>query len=224
MVNIASADMTLVPIDSSLFTWVSPYPGAATWSANNLTLHISAEPSTGGGAVTQTPVLPTSVLPQNIIGISFEISPSGAMMDFFSFGYLVRNYSPPGAVPDRQGGINLITSSGGEIAGTQPPMDNFIRNMYGLGGGRTNDDHVIEFLGADYSPLSLRGDNQNPLDSYPYFYLDFRAVSYIKPLDVTLSNINWIVECEPVPVPSAVILGSLGLTFSGWMLKRKRLI
>ena len=29
---------------------------------------------------------------------------------------------------------------------------------------------------------------------------------------------------EIVPVPSAVILGSLGLTFSGWMLKRKRML
>ena len=27
-----------------------------------------------------------------------------------------------------------------------------------------------------------------------------------------------------VPVPSAVILGSLGLTFSGWLLKRKRMM
>jgi hypothetical protein len=26
------------------------------------------------------------------------------------------------------------------------------------------------------------------------------------------------------PLPSAVILGSLGLTFSGWLLKRKRMI
>ena len=29
---------------------------------------------------------------------------------------------------------------------------------------------------------------------------------------------------EVVPVPSAVILGSLGLTFSGWLLKRKRML
>jgi hypothetical protein len=27
---------------------------------------------------------------------------------------------------------------------------------------------------------------------------------------------------EVVPVPSAVILGSFGLTFSGWMLKKRR--
>ena len=29
---------------------------------------------------------------------------------------------------------------------------------------------------------------------------------------------------EVVPVPSAIILGSLGLTFSGWLLKRKRMV
>ena len=33
-----------------------------------------------------------------------------------------------------------------------------------------------------------------------------------------------LVYTEVVPVPSAVILGSLGLTFSGWLLKRKRMI
>jgi len=31
-------------------------------------------------------------------------------------------------------------------------------------------------------------------------------------------------ELNVVPVPSAVILGGLGLTFSGWMLKRKRMV
>lgn len=29
---------------------------------------------------------------------------------------------------------------------------------------------------------------------------------------------------NPVPVPSAVILGSLGLTFSGWLLRRRRML
>jgi len=32
------------------------------------------------------------------------------------------------------------------------------------------------------------------------------------------------IEGTVVPVPSAVILGSLGLTFSGWLLKKKRMI
>jgi len=73
----------LIPIDSTLFTWESPYAGATTWAGNSLTFHISSDPSYGGGAVTQTAILPTSVLPENITGISFEISPSGAMMDFF---------------------------------------------------------------------------------------------------------------------------------------------
>ena len=29
---------------------------------------------------------------------------------------------------------------------------------------------------------------------------------------------------QPVPVPSAVILGSIGLTFSGWLLRRRRML
>jgi len=29
---------------------------------------------------------------------------------------------------------------------------------------------------------------------------------------------------EPVPIPSAIILGSLGLTFSGWMLRRRKML
>ena len=35
---------------------------------------------------------------------------------------------------------------------------------------------------------------------------------------------NFIVEPEPIPAPSAVILGSLGLTFSGWLLRKRRMI
>jgi hypothetical protein len=34
--------------------------------------------------------------------------------------------------------------------------------------------------------------------------------------DVELSTV--------VPLPSTVILGTLGLTFSGWLLKRKRMV
>ncbi|MHC4728530.1 MAG: hypothetical protein ACYS17_15015 [Planctomycetota bacterium] len=42
-----------------------------------------------------------------------------------------------------------------------------------------------------------------------------------------LTEVNGLLaigEVEVVPLPSAFILGSLGLTFSGWMLKRRRLL
>ncbi|MCP4257268.1 MAG: hypothetical protein GY774_07040 [Planctomycetes bacterium] len=37
-----------------------------------------------------------------------------------------------------------------------------------------------------------------------------------------LSGPRWAEGLTYVPIPSAVILGSLGLTFSGWLLHRKK--
>ncbi|MHC4536174.1 MAG: hypothetical protein ACYS6K_19660 [Planctomycetota bacterium] len=42
--------------------------------------------------------------------------------------------------------------------------------------------------------------------------------------EYAISSVGLTAEMSVVPIPSAVILSSLGLTFSGWILKRKRMM
>src|SRR5437868_3531790 len=79
------ADVT-VPIDPSLLT-IDSTPGVVSWTGNNLTLDISKGGPLYGG-YTQTKLLNTSVLPQNVVGMSFDIS-SSLQNPRVSFGYNV---------------------------------------------------------------------------------------------------------------------------------------
>ncbi len=67
-------------------------------------------------------------------------------------------------------------------------------------GGSYNDDYAIQLSSQSWT---FNGPSGEPIDT------GFRVAS---------------VPAEVVPVPSAVILGSIGLTFSGWLLKRKRMV
>ena len=81
-------------------------------------------------------------------------------------------------------------------------------SLYGLTEGSSVPDEILYF-GTVEHPIAV---------STLWTTLEFR----LSP-DNTGRTFVSIDNVEIVPVPSAVILGSLGLTFSGWMLKRKRM-
>jgi hypothetical protein len=183
----ATADA--IPIDPSLFT-IESTPGIASWAGNTLTLDLSVGGPLYGG-FSQTILLPTSVLPSDIVGISFNISSSLANPRV-SFGYLAYDNAGQG-----QGAVDLVNYASG------PPWDlmTWTALTSGLGGGRTTSDQVLVGLGSNYSPFSLSESYHDPLSSYPQFSLDFRADGFdgeeYLPGTVTFSNINWITAPEP---------------------------
>jgi len=203
-----------IPIDSSLFTIVSA-PGIASWTGNSLTLNF---PVTGG--FTQTGQFATSILPSNIVGISFDIS-SSLSNQRISFGYSTYNGAGNG-----QGSIvlaNYLSLPTGNLT-------TFSSLISGLGGGRTTSDDVVVFLGPSYSPFSLNENIHNDLSTYPLFSLDFRADGYngidYFPGTVTFGNINWITadSLAPVPLPPSFVSQLIGLGLLGllaWRRKRK---
>jgi hypothetical protein len=176
----------VIPVDPEMFSLIS-YAGAVTWAGNSLTLNISDDPIFGYGAVAQTPLLATSLLPSNIVGISFDISSSFSNVTL-SFGYLVYNAAGYG-----QGAIDLLNY----LSVPAGNLTTFSSLISGLGSGRTTSDTVTEFLGANYSPFFLNGQNHDALTSYPLFSLDFRAATSNGPGTVTFANINWITLVSP---------------------------
>jgi hypothetical protein len=85
----------------------------------------------------------------------------------------------------------------------------------------TNFFGQIYIYGADfnypYGPIpDVTGTVSGTLSSGDAFSWDFHRMT-------DSSNI-WLVQHNLVPAPCAVILGSLGLTFSGWLLRRCRML
>jgi hypothetical protein len=208
----------VIAIDPSLFTFEST-PGISSWKGNSLTLDWSVgAPQSGGGGFTQTSILPTSVLPPNIIGISFNIS-SSLPNPRISFAYLTYNPSSYG-----QGEVALVNS----MSPTTWNLTTFSSLTSGLGGGRTTSDQVVSFLGSNYSPFSLNDSIHNPLSSYPLFSLDFRGDgwdgnSYLIGT-VTFANINWITAdvSSAVPEPSTWAMMLIGFIGLGVALRQSR--
>lgn len=67
---------------------------------------------------------------------------------------------------------------------------------------------------------------QKPLTSNMLAQFNVSGISYI---DINPNHGGGGVVIDdlaftPVPVPSAILLGSIGLTFTGWLLKRKRML
>ena len=72
-------------------------------------------------------------------------------------------------------------------------------------------------------------------DDWPYMNApggDFVIDVFLKNvniLELEFSNFRYyagdlVISAEVVPLPSAVILGSIGLTFSGWLLRRRKML
>jgi len=102
--------------------------------------------------------------------------------------------------------------SGGQITGSgiYAPTSGSIVNIYGYG--------------FAYNPLTGGNDGQLTgfwQDTTP-FSIDFYHLGFAS----TVNSYDSVVlhEVNPIPVPSAVILGSLGLTFSGWLLHKRRML
>jgi hypothetical protein len=209
----------VIPIDPSLFTFEST-PGIVRWTGNSLTIDWSVgAPQNGYGGFTQTHMLAPSVLPSNIIGISFDIS-SSLPNPRISFAYLAYNGGGYG-----QGEVALVNS----MSPTTWNLMTFSSLTSGLGGGRTTSDQVVSFLGSNYSPFSLNDSIHNPLSSYPLFSLDFRGDGWDRNNyligSVAFSNINWITAdvLSAVPEPSTwamMLIGFAGLGFSAYRRKR----
>jgi len=142
------ATARVVPIDPDLFT-IESSPGIATWTGHTLTLDLSKGGPNYGG-YTQKEVLPTSVLPDNIIGISFRIS-SSLTNPRISFGYLTYDSGGYG-----QGAVDLVNY----LSVSDWDLTTWTSQTTGLG---TLSD-VLVYLGADYSPFSLSESYHNPLE------------------------------------------------------------
>lgn len=81
--------------------------------------------------------------------------------------------------------------------------------------GANNDSSTI-WYGANWGPVSgIAGEAQ-----WIWTALNFDDLGAPQSGDSVFFRVN----VEPVPVPSAVILGSIGLTFSGWLLKRRKML
>lgn len=203
-----------LPIDSSLFT-IESTSGISNWSGNSITIDFSSTGPLFGGFV-QTSLLSTSLLPANLVGISFDIT-STLENARISFGINVYEGSGHG-----EGSVNLVN-----YANMTDSWDltTFTRRQTGI--DMATSDVVDSYLGAAYSPLSLI--TPIPLNDFPLFSLDFRADGYTGigseylPGSVTFSNINWIVSKYPhhVPEPSSILLVSIALIELLFARKRK---
>jgi hypothetical protein len=206
---------TRVPIDPALFS-IESTPGVVHWDDNTLTLDLFAGGPLYGG-FTQTRELRPSFLPDGITGISFELS-STLAHPRISFGMVAYNETRHG-----EGSVNLnnyLSYPGG------PPywdLTTFVRHTTGLGGGRTTLDAITVPLGSNYDPFSLVEPYHDPITSYPYFSLDFRADGYdgttYLPGKVTFRNIEWLV----IPEPSTALLTLFGMgSILVWFWRVKR--
>jgi len=150
-------------------------------------------------------------------------------------GSSIRVYS--GSTFNMYGGRNNGTGEIGSYGGTVNIFGGEAGVvMNGWGGGTVNisggdwEDMIYAYDGGD---INIYGYNFN-FDLTGGVYGDGLltgiwqggtpfSLNYVdaEHLDLTYQH---VVLHEVVPVPSAVILGSLGLTFSGWLLKRKRMI
>ena len=113
------------------------------------------------------------------------------------------------------------------IAGVDTNYDNVIGQPWDVGTGTMEQNGTFDMMGnvAEWNETVLqttgRGIRGGP---YPCddSYLRSSYQSYDNMFSESDSQGFRVVEV--VPLPSAVILGSLGLTFSGWLLKRKRMV
>ena len=202
---------TLIPIDPAIFTYSSAL-GIATWSGNTLTLDLTRGGPLYGG-YTQTEMLPTSLLPDNLMGISFQIEstlPHARVT--VGMQALDSNDNGQGIVVLRNYKERFNVS-----------LNTFTRLTFGLGGGRTTSDSDEIPIGGAYDPFLVIGPDQNPIPSYPKFLLDFRADGndgndYL-PGVVTFRNIQWVV----VPEPDSIGLALIGLAGVLLLIARQRL-
>jgi hypothetical protein len=196
---VSTSHAAIVPIDSSWFT-IESEPGVAQWNGTNLTLSV---PEVGG--FTQTNLMPTSLLPQGLIGIRFSID-SEAPIPWISFGFLVYDASGHG-----QGAVDLINDI------YSPTLDNFTRRKCGI--DVQTSDCTDTFLGSAYSPFDLV--TVPSLLSFANFSLDFRVIpdELAAPAVVRFGRIQWITAIPEPGTLALVTIGFVGLGFS----RRRRL-
>ncbi|MCP4258686.1 MAG: hypothetical protein GY774_14475 [Planctomycetes bacterium] len=232
MVNIASADthQPWTATETSLFSTTDYHPKniGSGWFDNNLILNYGVWDGTSGGDGSSETYLLQDFIPTDAIGISFGVSSDTqlarihvwaqkfSVADEFLFQHGVITLQNN---MDFSANINSLFSSGPDAVS---PID----YSYDIPESTLNNITTINFIFT-----------QDMVDA-PVSKFRFAADGRGMAGTTTFSDVGWIIfdgDSSPlpspfapnpclVPVPSAVILGSLGLTFSGWLLKRKRMV
>jgi hypothetical protein len=210
---VRAANADLVPIDPSLFT-VQSSPGIASWNGDSLTLDFT-NPAANNGGYIQSQLLPPSVLPTGVIGISFQISSSFADPRV-SFGILAYDAGGQG-----EGSLDLYNYAASTSDPNSVSLTTFTRLTNDLNGNTNSSES--QYLGGAYDSFLFASSFASSPLTFARFSLDFRADGYANshpdgvPGTVTFSNINWV-TAPPAPTPEPVttvlgVAGGVGVAF-----------
>jgi hypothetical protein len=222
---VASADILQQwnTTETSLFSTTDSLPTniGSGWFGNTLVLNYGVWDGDSGGDCRSTTTELQDFIPTDAIGISFDVSSDTQLSrihvwvqkwtaeDFiFQHGVITLQDNM-----DFSANVNSLFSSGPDAVS---PIDYWYDIPESTLGGITTVDFIFiqDMIGAPFSKYSFAADGRGSAGT------------------TTFSNVSWIIFDEdsnplpspfaPIPIPSAVILGGIGLAYSGLRLRKRR--